>query len=460
MSAPQDLDDANDRLRSLLPVAVPGGEVSLADTSAPLRVDAGRLILALRTVTRDDDVVVDLREQEIALGRFDAWPPARWQAYLEGTLRAAPAIVASYGGLDALLPCDIFAYTQVLDDATLASADDFAAALGDPQQLAAWNQQLDDDAWRERLEPCGLADRLAEVKALLRPALRLRLDALEDGDDAEDEDEQDQDDEGDAEDAGDELELGGTRLGGDPDLPPELPWPSVAGEPMVFVAQLDLRELSSFHAAAELPRDGLLSFFYAPFPPEGQVLEHPVAVLHLREPSALSRRLAPDPRARLRPHAITFEPEALLPALESSFCFEVLRPAAEVKAFYESLARGHAERPPIDHAALAELVSERSLCDFERPVHRLLGHPASIQGDPYLDVEMSRRGWDGWREGTDEALALRERALGWRLLLQVDAYQDDELLLEQDGGFFYFWIPADALAAHDFGRAQGCLQCH
>lgn len=442
MSATRDLERTIAMLHRLLPVAVPGGELSFSDASPPLWVDEdGRLVLALRSITRDGDVIVDLREQEIVLGRFDAWTPARWQAYLEGTLRSAPAIVTSLGGIDAILPYELFAYEQVRADASLTSADDFATALGDPERLAAWNQQLDDDAWRELLEPCGLAERLAEVKALRRPSLRLRLDALEEDDE-------------------DGLDVGGTRFGGDPDLPPGLPWPAVEGEPMVFVAQLDLAELSAFEAAAELPREGLLSFFYAPFPPEGQVLEHPVAVLCLRELAPLERRAAPDSHARLRPHAVTFEPEVLLPALESSFCFEVLRPAAEVKAFYESLARGHAERPPVDPAALADLVCTRSDCDFERPTHRLLGHPASIQGDPYLDVEMSRCGWDAWREGTTEAMALRERALGWRLLLQVDAYQDDELLLEQDGGFFYFWIPGEALAEHDFGRVQGCLQCH
>lgn len=442
MSTTHDLEDANERLSRLLPVAIPGGEVSLTDTSPALRFDEGGLVLALRTIARDDDgMIVDLREQEIRLGRFDAWPFARWQAYIEGTLRAAPAIVASLGGLDGLMPWDIFAYARVLDDRSLVNADDFAAALGDPERLAVWNQQLDDDTWRELLDPCGLVDRLADVRALVRPSLRLHLEPLG-ADDAEYDDHE-------------AHALGRSRFGGDPDLPPDLPWPSADGEPMLFVAQLDLAELSAFPAAAELPREGLLSCFYSPFP-ASRVLEHPVAVLHLQEPRTLVRRPAPDPRARLRPHAIDFEEEEQLPALESQYFFEALRPAAEVKAYYERLARGHGESPPIPSAALADLVISQSRCDFERPTHRLLGHPSSIQGDPYLDVEMSRRGWDGWREGTDEALALRQRALGWRLLLQVDA----ELLLQQDGGFFYFWIPADALRAHDFSRAQGCLQCH
>ena len=67
---------------------------------------------------------------------------------------------------------------------------------------------------------------------------------------------------------------------------------------------------------------------------------------------------------------------------------------------------------------------------------------------------------DDWRDGTPEAHAIRTRALQWRLLLQIDAYQDGELLLNQDGGFFYFWIPADALATHDWTRVRGSLQCH
>jgi hypothetical protein len=425
-------------LRNHFPLAVPGGELSLPETNpAPWIDDEGWLFVALRLATIDDGTIVDVREQHIALGRFADHSPARWQAYLEGTLRAAPVIVESLGGVDAMMPCDLFAYARVLGDPTLLDADAFAAKLGDREQLAIWNAALDDEAWLELLEPCGLADHVDEVKALLRPSLRLHL--VEDDDD--------------------EPELGLTRLGGDPDLPPTQPWPEVDGVALTFVAQLDLAELAEYPEAHELPREGLLSFFYAPIPPDGWGIQHPVAVLHLRELDALERRATPESCERLRAYAIDFEGERQFPALESSFQFEHLRPEADVLAFYESLARQKAETPPIDDAALAELIVSRSECDFDRPAHRLLGHPASIQGDPYLDIEMSR-GWENWREGTREALEHRRRALGWRLLLQVDAYQDDELLLNQDGGFFYFWIPADALAVHDFARARGCLQCH
>jgi hypothetical protein len=55
VSTTHDLENANDSLRRLLPVPIPGGEVSLANTSPALWVDEGGLVLALRTIVRDDD---------------------------------------------------------------------------------------------------------------------------------------------------------------------------------------------------------------------------------------------------------------------------------------------------------------------------------------------------------------------------------------------------------------------
>lgn len=427
------------------PVALAGGELG-TDPARPLWIDEqGVLIVALRSITTHEGMILDVREQQVALGRWTQHAPARWLAYLEATLLAAPTIVDLLGGLDAILPWDLFAYAGLLDDPELQQTDAFAAKLTDREWLARQNQAQDDQAWREDLATCGLAERLDEVRALLRPSLRLRLLELEPEPDDDD-----------------PLEPARSRFGGEPDLPPDLAWPSVGGEPLVFVAQLDLAELAGFEEAAELPREGLLAFFYAPLTPAGWSggMQYPVEVLHLRELAALVRRPTPSGGEALRAYAIEFEGERLLPALESAYALERLRPSAEVRRFYESLARGHAEAAPIDPQALATLIVARSECDFERPIHRLLGHPASIQGDPYLDVEMSERSWAGWQEASDEAFAARERALGWRLLLQVDAYQDDELILNQDGGFFYFWIPADALAAHDWTRVRGCLQCH
>lgn len=445
----QPTDSLLEILLRLLPAPVDGGRIEVGGAEPPLWCDdEGRLRLSLRTVSIEDELIVDVRESEFSIGRLAEQPLPRWQAYLEGTLRAAAAILRAQGGLDNCLPFDLFAYDAVLDDPALVDADDFAAALADGERQALWNDALEEGWWRELLEPCGLADRIAEVRALRRPSIRLQLEPLEeDGEDDLD----DLDD--------DDPTVGESRIGGDPDLPPELPWPSVAGEPLIFVAQFDLAALQDFPAAAELPATGLLSFFYSPFSPDDWHLEHPVAVLHFAEGDPLVRRPAP-PRDRLRAFAIEAVAETQMPALESAYAYEALLPAAAVQAAYEALGRGHGDPPLIAPMALAHLVSCADDSDFERPTLRLLGHPASIQGDPYLDVEMARVGWEGWQTGSDEAMAAHRRSLRWRLLLQIDAWVDGELLLNQDGGFFYFFIPADALAAHDWSRVRGCLQCH
>lgn len=68
-----------------------------------------------------------------------------------------------------------------------------------------------------------------------------------------------------------EYQLGGTRFGGQPDVPPDFLWPTFEGEnfenetkdrPLSFIAQFDCKELSAYDTGHLLPDHGLLSFFY------------------------------------------------------------------------------------------------------------------------------------------------------------------------------------------------------
>lgn len=420
----------------------------------------GNLRVTLRLVifaAPDSDTIDDIKEQELFLGKYTDHPDDRWVAYVEATARAAPVIVEQLGvDPGSIMPHDLFSYWELLADPTLHTADDFTAALRDPVRLAAMNRVRAEEDWREALAPCGLADHTEAVRALLRPSLRLELER-----DETDEDEQDEDADEPTEPAPPHT-TGETRLGGDPDLPPDLPWPEVDGQLLIFVAQFDLAALAHHPAARELPDHGLLSFFYQPHA-EDDSLVSPVRVLHFTDTAALARRPAPPPRAeRLVAHTLTVRAERNLPAPESEFFYHALLPVDQVLPWYARLAAGNGADPPISEYALGCLVQDRSERDFERPIHQLLGHPDAIQGDPYLDIEMHTRPgrYDDWQDGTPEAHAIRTRALQWRLLLQIDAYQDGELLLNQDGGYFYFWIPADALAAHDWTRVRGALQCH
>jgi hypothetical protein len=433
---PSEIDPLCDLLQRSLPLRFPGCELALASDgrASPVWIDEdGELFVAIILTTfddADDQVLSGYKEQELCFGPFAEQPPERWQAFFAGTMRALPRIFEQLGCEgEALMPHELFENREVLEQGALVSSEDFARALGDPEQLAAWHHARLDAQWREQLEPCGLQDQGEAVRALVRPALRLQLERDEDEDDEQE-----------------PRPTGESRLGGCPDLPASQAWPELDGTPLVFVAQLDLAALARHPQAGELPDHGLLSFFYDPMP-LGNWLSHSVCVLHLTDMQALARRPVPESVPRLKAHTIDVVPERQFPGIESSFFYESLIPEPQ---------------RPIDFEALANLVFEMSEADHERPIHQLLGCAASIQGDPYLDVEISTReqGWEGWQEGSPETQQLRERALHWRLLLQIDAVQDDELLLNQDGGFFYFWIPDDALAARDWSRARGALQCH
>jgi hypothetical protein len=454
-----ELDGLREGLGRLFSGRQPLCRLRLAEQGRPTPVwvnEKGGLIVALMLETfdgPDDDTIRDVKEQELYLGEYASHSVGRWLAYVEGTLRALPVMIEELGGDPAvLLPMDLFAYWKALADPALVTADDFAAALGDPARLAAWSAENVEGEWREALEPCGLAEHVAAVRALLRPSLRLELEREDEYEDEADEVDEDDDEV--------EYVVGESRFGGRPDLPAGLAWPEVNGRPLLFVAQFDLAEISRYPAARELPRHGLLSFFYDP---QGEDdMSHAVRVLHLTDTSALARRTPPAEAEPLPAHTIEFTSERNLPAVESDYFYHSLLPAEQVQPWYARLAAGNGADPPVPEYPLSRLIYGMSERDNARPIHQLLGHPDSIQGDPYLDVEVTTNpgGWDGWRDGTPESQRLRERSLRWRLLLQVDATQDGELLLNQDGGFFYFWIPDDALAARDWSRARGALQCH
>ena len=57
--------------------------------------------------------------------------------------------------------------------------------------------------------------------------------------------------------------VGGSRIGGVPDLPAGVEWPTWHEEPLSFLAQFNLRELQRFGCCGIMPSEGHLWFFYA-----------------------------------------------------------------------------------------------------------------------------------------------------------------------------------------------------
>lgn len=97
-------------------------------------------------------------------------------------------------------------------------------------------------AWyRAELEAAGLGQRADVLCAAALPGIRLVADGQIDA-----------------------TATGASRLGGCPDLPPDVPWPADGdGTPLSFIAQLNMRQMAVHAAEGILPRAELLSFFYA-----------------------------------------------------------------------------------------------------------------------------------------------------------------------------------------------------
>lgn len=53
-----------------------------------------------------------------------------------------------------------------------------------------------------------------------------------------------------------------SRVGGEPHLPPSIEWPTMNGQPMIFVAQINLAEATPHDPYGLLPTDGMLYFFF------------------------------------------------------------------------------------------------------------------------------------------------------------------------------------------------------
>ncbi len=248
--------------------------------------------------------------------------------------------------------------------------------------------------------------------------------------------------------------LAGSRLGGWPDLPAEVEWPSWEGRPMAFLAQVDLAEVHTVNPDVKLPQTGLLSFFlgsssdtYRPEEGSSTLRYHidfglsydgttprPWRVLFFPDNSALQQKPyldspQPDMHAPASCRPVTCR--QLLPD-ERSAVWPQLPLNAEERERYVALWN-----------ALQGMEPEPYAC-------QLMGYPHLLQNERVEEFcELAERGLNPYQGVADEKIA--EAATEWCLLLQLisDANAEFEW---GDGGHLYFYIRRSALEALDFSE--------
>lgn len=216
--------------------------------------------------------------------------------------------------------------------------------------------------------------------------------------------------------------------------------------PLDFLLQIDVADIRNLAAAAALPRDGLLTFFYdAENQPWGFDPAHQDGFrVRLFDGNDLVSRVPPS-RALVR-RGVKFSHGETLPHFGS---------------------RAHDELELAVHEDLLDAYSEL-VEDLERQgygeshgLHRLFGHSANVQGDMQLEAQLVSNGlYCGDASGYEDPRRkeLEPGASEWVLLLQLDSDESADIMWG-DAGMLYFWIRRSDLAARRFERTWLTLQC-
>lgn len=295
------------------------------------------------------------------------------------------------------------------------------------------------DEFRLALRRHGLGRRLKDILRTARPGLAVTCTRVEQ----------------------EAIPLGGSRLGGRPDLPPDVPWPTWANAPQVFVAQLGLADLDGEAAAERLPPEGWLCLFWTPREQEWGYEAAPRdswSILYVGPGEELERRPTPElvvpergrrpgdpyrwlPEGMLHPCALSWRPITTFPPPDAA-TFETLRLSDhEEDGYFEAL----------------EAVSHRG--------HQILGYPDWMEDPAPLRCRVLRAGnFTGDPESCwerPEVLGEGRRRGNWQFLLQWVSEPAAGLVLGVGGDELplHYWLPIDVFHQDALRERWTLLQC-
>jgi uncharacterized protein YwqG len=244
------------------------------------------------------------------------------------------------------------------------------------------------------------------------------------------------------------IPIGGSKIGGYPDLPFGFSYPKWKNVPLAFLAQINLAEISGFNASSDLPSSGFLSFFYNAaqetwgFDPKDKGSWQ---VYYFADLNAIQRiefpNDLPDEGSYL-PCSLSFFEELTLPPWES-IVIENLNLTREEMDVYVELPDN--------------ILSSRSGL-----INRILGYPEQIQGDMQIECQMVSNGiyyGDTKVHEHPRYKELKPGSIDWVLLLQLDSEEDNAQMIWGDVGRVYFWIHKKSLANREFDKVWFQLQC-
>jgi uncharacterized protein YwqG len=253
--------------------------------------------------------------------------------------------------------------------------------------------------------------------------------------------------------SGHPLPVGASKLGGLPDLPLSLAWPTWKGVPMVFLAQIQLQEVALYDLEHRLPSHGFLFFFCQSQglaqAPDTKIWEYIDPYEHDSWRVLFFAGNATELRPTNAPPGLA--PEALLPSC-SLHCGTALMLPSEGGSVITSLHLAKEELKQY-HELLADF-DDMFLGRADHVLHHhwLLGYPMSTYHDPELLCQMASQHispsqWNHLDEGTKKAIETDARE--WVHLFFMDTDENAQVTWGEYGSLSY-WIKRTDLSRHHF----------
>lgn len=243
--------------------------------------------------------------------------------------------------------------------------------------------------------------------------------------------------------------LSHSHFGGLPNVPADFEYPMYGATPLTYLGQIHLDELPEVNSLIDLPRIGILYFFYdfSDFPLDSSFSWRCV---YLDVPAHTLKPLSGyDERLEQFPHrSLTFELQWMLSAPEHKV--DRLNQISKEVGDINKISNDGSSVPIIEEMC-RQFGIMRPGEDIGPPdwpsEHRLFGYPTFMQHLMEGECQLRFHNVDGWKIPEE----LKDGVRDWQLLLQLDS--DDSINWDfGDCGKLYFWIRRQDLAQRDFSN--------
>lgn len=246
-------------------------------------------------------------------------------------------------------------------------------------------------------------------------------------------------------------EKGGTRFGGNPDVPADFDWPfgknrnKSGTHPLSFIAQFDCSDLSRYESAGLLPEKGVLSFFYD----------------KIDQPWGISPDEFSGARVYWFPDSSLLNPAPFPSCLDDYFRFPSLKIRVEEHCSYPSLEDFLTLFPNESENGYFEALAKLSK-GCSSLSSKLLGWPDVIQDSMAVSCELVRNGLSLRNIPYEKRKEFIDSALGsWLLLFQLDMVESGDFsFMLGDCGMLYYLIRKEDLLSFRFENAHAIVQCY